>query len=941
MEQVIKITGAKQHNLKNISVEIPKNKLIVVTGPSGSGKSSLAFDTVYAEGRRRYVESLSSYARQFLGMSDKPNVDDITGLSPAISIEQKGAGHNPRSTVGTVTEIYDYLRLLFGRAGTPHCPKCGREVHKYSVDEIVDRIYREYDECPLEILSPLIKAKKGEYRNLFLKLRQQGYLRARVDGDLLWLEEDVQLDKKKKHTIECVIDRLKVKAENKTRLSEAIEMAIKLSNGFVLLLSEGKKELELTEKYICPVCEISLPEIEPRLFSFNNPFGACPDCSGLGSHQHFSEELAVNPDLPLGEGGFIPWKSAKYMIKKAEQLAGLHKGWDISKPFKKLPAGVQDVLLHGSDEVIPMIFSDKNGDWEYNGHYIGLIPWLEKRFNETESDTFREELMNYQVEDMCATCNGARLKPEALAVTLGGYNISQFTEMPVEDLIGVLDGLRLGDREQRIVGLALTEVRKRLTFLNDVGAGYLSLSRRADTLSGGESQRIRLATQIGSQLTGVLYVLDEPTIGLHPRDTNKLLDTLRRIRDIGNTVMVVEHDRDTMLAADHILELGPAAGEHGGEIVANGNSEDIIKGNSSTAVYLKGEANGVFNPSKRRRRPKGKITVTGCAENNLKGIDVNVPLGVFAALSGVSGSGKSTFLYEILYKGLRGKFDKDYREHAGKFSTIKGYESLRNVVLVDQSPIGRTPRSNPATYTGVFSPIREFFAQLPESKLRGYEPGRFSFNVKGGRCEACNGDGVTKVSMLFLPDVYVKCDVCKGQRYNRETLEVRHKELSIADILDLTVDEAVKHFENLPRISNKLKVLQEAGLGYIKLGQPAPTLSGGEAQRVKLATELGKKFRGNTLYLLDEPTTGLYYTDVQKLLKLLHKLVDQGNSVLVIEHNLDVLASADYVIDLGPEGGRRGGNIVCKGTPEEIAGSKGFTGRYLADFLKDMNKGSK
>lgn len=893
---------------------------------------------MYAEGRRRYVESLSSYARQFLGMSDKPNVDDITGLSPAISIEQKGSGHNPRSTVGTVTEIYDYLRLLFGRAGTPHCPKCGREVHKYSVDEIVDRIYREYDGSPIEVLSPLVKAKKGEYRNLFLKLRQQGYLRARVDGDLLWLEEDVLLDKKKKHTIECVVDRLRVKEENEARLSEAIEMALKLSDGFVLFLSEGKKELELTEKYICPACEVSLPEIEPRLFSFNNPFGACPDCSGLGSHQHFSVELAVNTDLPIGEGGFIPWKSTKYMIKKAEQLASRHQGWDLSKPFKLLSNEIQETLLYGSDEVIPMIFSDRNGDWEYNGHYIGLIPWLDKRLNETESETYREELMKYQVEDICETCGGSRLKPEALAVTLGGYNISQFTDMPIEDLVAVLGGLELGDRERKIVGLALTEVRKRLAFLNDVGAGYLSLSRRADTLSGGESQRIRLATQIGSQLTGVLYVLDEPTIGLHPRDTNKLLDTLRKIRDIGNTVMVVEHDRDTMLAADHILELGPEAGELGGEIIANGSAEDIIRGNSSTAVYLKGEANGVFKPASRRRKPKGKITVKGCAANNLQNIDVNVPLGVFAALSGVSGSGKSTFLYEILYKALRGKFDEDYRDHAGKFSSIKGFESLRNVVLVDQSPIGRTPRSNPATYTGVFSPIREFFAQLPEAKLRGYEPGRFSFNVKGGRCEACNGDGVTKVSMLFLPDVYVKCDVCKGQRYNRETLEVRHKELSIADILDLTVDEAVKHFENLPRISNKLKVLQEAGLGYIKLGQPAPTLSGGEAQRVKLATELSKKFRGNTLYLLDEPTTGLYYTDVKKLLKLLHKLVDQGNSVLVIEHNLDVLASADYIIDLGPEGGRRGGQIICEGTPERIAESKGFTGQYLAEFLQDMNK---
>ena len=908
---------------------------MVVTGPSGSGKSSLAFDTIYAEGQRRYVESLSSYARQFLGMSDKPDVDDISGLSPAISIEQKGAGHNPRSTVGTVTEIYDYLRLLFGRAGTPHCPSCGKEVRRYSVDEIVDKIYRDYDGKPIEILSPLIKGKKGEYKNLLLKLRQQGYLKARVDGTVLWLEEDIELDKKKKHTIECVIDRLRVKEENRQRLSEAVEMAMKLSEGFVLLVSEGMDDLELTEKYICPDCEISLPEIEPRLFSFNNPYGACPDCSGLGVHLHFSEELAVNPDYPIGEGGFIPWKSMKYMIQKAELMAARHKNWDLSKPFKDLPEDAKQALLYGTDEVIPMIFSDKNGDWEYNGHYPGLLPWLEKRLGETESDNYREELLRYRSEDICQTCNGARLKPEVLAVTLGGYNIAQLTEMPIEDLIKVLDTMQLGAREQKIVGQALTEVRKRLAFLNNVGAGYLSLSRRADTLSGGESQRIRLATQIGSQLTGVLYVLDEPTIGLHPRDTNRLLDTLKGIRDIGNTVIVVEHDRETMMAADYILELGPEAGENGGNLIASGSAADIISGDTPTALYLRGEADGTYRPKPKRRKAKGKIRVTGCRENNLKNIDIDVPLGVLASLSGVSGSGKSTFLYEILYKGLKGKFDREYRDRAGKFDSITGYESLRNVVLVDQSPIGRTPRSNPATYTGVFTPIREFFAQLPESKLRGYQPGRFSFNVKGGRCESCKGDGELKVSMLFLQDVYVKCDVCKGTRYNRETLEVKYKGLSIADVLELTVDEAVEHFKDIPRIVNKLKVIQEAGLGYIKLGQPAPTLSGGEAQRVKLATELSKKFRGSTLYLLDEPTTGLHYNDVKKLLKLLHKLVDHGSSVLVIEHNLDVLASADHIMDLGPEGGRRGGNLIAKGTPEEIAASDGPTGKYLAIFFND------
>jgi excinuclease ABC subunit A len=933
----IKVVGARQHNLKNISVDLPKNKLVLLTGPSGSGKSSLAFDTIYAEGQRRYVESLSSYARQFLGMQDKPDVDDISGLSPAISIEQKGTSHNPRSTVGTVTEIYDYLRLLFGRAGTPHCPSCGKPVLRYSLDEIVDRIFSEYSGKALEIMSPLVRGKKGEYRNLLLQLRTQGYMRARIDGETYWLEEEVPLDKKKRHSIEAVIDRLRVKDENKSRISEAAEIALRLSDGFIVLHSEESTDLELTEKYICPDCQVSLPEIEPRLFSFNNPFGACPECSGIGVHQHFSPELAVDGALPIAEG-FLPWKSYKYMLQRAEMIANRH-GWDLGKPFDELPDEAKNVLLYGSDEKLLLTFVSKSGENEYMGHYEGLIPWLTRRFDETESENWREEMSRYRVDDICKSCGGRRLKPEALAVKLGGYNIAELSAMPVEDLMPALESLSLSENQKKIVGQAFSEVQKRLSFLADVGAGYLSLDRRADTLSGGESQRIRLATQIGSKLTGVLYVLDEPTIGLHPKDTNRLLETLGAIRELGNTVIVVEHDRDALKAADYVLELGPGAGEQGGNVVIQGEPEAIASSDSLSGAFLRGEVTGIIKANGGRRTPQGWINVTDCRENNLKGIDISVPKGVLASMCGLSGSGKSTFLYEILYKGLRMKLDREYRDMPGKFGKITGTEGLRNVVLVDQSPIGRTPRSNPATYTGVFTPIREFFSKLPESKLRGYMPGRFSFNVKGGRCEACAGDGVLKVSMLFLPDVYVNCDICRGKRYNRETLEVLHKGLSIADVLDLTVDEAVEHFRDIPWIASRLGVIQEAGLGYIKLGQPATTLSGGEAQRVKLATELGKRFRGSSLYLLDEPTTGLHYTDVKKLLLLLHKLVDQGNSVLLIEHNLDVLVSSDYLIDLGPEGGARGGQVVAKGTPEQVSRTKaGYTSSYLRDYFKELKR---
>ena len=912
--------------------------MVVMTGPSGSGKSSLAFDTIYAEGQRRYMESLSSYARQFLGMAEKPLVDEIEGLSPAISIEQKGKSHNPRSTVGTVTEIYDYLRLLFGRIGKPYCPSCGRAVTKYSVDEIVDKIFQGEAESALHILSPLVRGKKGQHKNLFSSLASKGYMRVKVDGTIYRLDEEIELEKNDKHTILCVIDRLRLRQENKARLTEAVEMALRLSGGFVVVASEDSEQ-EFTENYVCPHCETSLPEIEPRLFSFNAPTGACPDCAGLGFHAHFSPQIAVAPERTLAEGAFLPWKNTKYMIERAYMLAG-KKGWNIDKPFCDLPKTVQDALLYGDDTPLELVFTANTFERNYTGRYIGLIPWLEKRYGETESEQFKEELERYRVEDKCSSCDGHRLRKEALSVRLGDYNIADLTAMSVEEHLAVLENLKLGEREQKIVGVAMEEIKKRLQFLVNIGAGYLSLDRRADTLSGGESQRIRLASQLGSGLTGVMYVLDEPTIGLHARDTSKLLATLKTIRDLGNTVIVVEHDKETMEEADYIVEIGPGAGENGGTVTAEGDFDEFLTGKakgSDTGKYLRGEANGVEKP-KSRRKSNRFLTVTGCGENNLKNIDISIPLGTFTCLTGVSGSGKSTFLYEILYKWLRQFFDKDYRSIPGKFKKITGADRLKNIVLIDQSPIGRTPRSNPATYTGVFSSIRELFAELTEAKMRGYTPGRFSFNVKGGRCEACNGDGVTKVSMLFLPDVYVKCDVCGGNRYNRETLEVKFNGHTIADVLDMTVDEASRVFANIPKIASRLATISEAGLGYIKLGQSSTTLSGGEAQRVKLATELAKKFQGPTLYLLDEPTTGLHYSDVKKLLKLLHKLVENGHTVLAIEHNLDVLASSDYIIDLGPEGGKAGGKLVAKGTPEEVAKGKGYTAKFLKKFLEENCK---
>ncbi len=936
ISDLISIRGAREHNLKGVNIDLPRGKLIVVTGPSGSGKSSLAFDTLYAEGQRRYVESLSAYARQFLGVQKKPDVDEISGLSPAISIEQKGTGHNPRSTVGTVTEIYDYFRLLYGRIGIPHCPKCGKPVQRHSIDEILDYILKHEKDLRVEIFAPLVKNKKGEFKNLFSQTREKGYTRARVDGTIYYLEEEISLDKNKRHNIEILVDRLKISNDKRSRLAESVESALKLSDGYVLIKPETHDEYTMTENYSCPDCEIGMPEIEPRLFSFNNPLGACPDCGGLGSHEHFSRELAIDPDRSVLDGAIIPWKTKPHVIEKLKMFAEKHK-WDLTKPYKKLSKEIQDFIWNGSgDEKIPMIFDEKGIARPYMGRYEGVVGWLEEKLKWfADNENVAEEVAQYREEDICKTCGGLRLRQEALNVKVSGYGIGELLEMPVENLVNVIKKFKLTKSEHAIIDQVLNEIIKRLEFLVNVGVGYLSLLRRADTLSGGESQRIRLATQIGSNLSGVLYVLDEPTIGLHSRDTEKLIRSLQSIKNLGNTVVVVEHDRETMQAADELIELGPEAGDKGGEILYSGSYAKVLKSDGKTGKYLRGEASGIVR-KKSRRKPAGWVKVNGAEHHNLKNIDVKIPVGVFTCISGVSGSGKSSFLYDVLYKGMRRILDSDFRERPGKFASIEGTEFFDNIVLVDQSPIGRTPRSNPATYTGVFSLIREFFAALPESKIRGYSAGRFSFNVKGGRCEACGGAGSVKTSMLFLPDIYSDCEICKGTRYNHETLEVTFKNKSIADVLAMTVDEAMEFFADIPKIANKLKIIQDAGLGYISLGQSALTLSGGEAQRVKLSKELSKKFGGRTLYLLDEPTTGLFYTDVKKLLEIVHKIIDNNKSTVVfIEHNLDVLMSADYIIDLGPEGGEAGGELVASGTPEEVMKkSKGYTAKFLKDYSK-------
>ena len=941
------VRGAREHNLKNVSIELPRNSLVVFTGLSGSGKSSLAFDTIFAEGQRRYVESLSAYARQFLGQMDKPDVDFIEGLSPAVSIDQKSTNRNPRSTVGTITEVYDYLRLLFARAGRPHCPKCKKSVSRQTPQQIVDQILTMPATTKFQILAPVVRARKGEFVDLFQELISQGYSRARIDGEVVALSEAPKLKKQEKHTIEVVVDRLNAKAESKTRLTDSIETALRLAQGIVILdfvdSKESTKERTYSEHLACHDCELSFEELEPRSFSFNSPFGACPECSGIGTKLEVDEELIIPDDsISVNDGAIAPWSSgqtSEYFLRLLQALSG-EVSFSLDTPWKKLSVKAKEAILHGSDYEVHVKYKNRYGRVRnYSTGFEGVIPFIHRRHGETDSDYSREKYEGYMRQIPCPTCKGSRLKPEVLAVTLGEKNIAQICELSIADCATFLAGVDLNSREAQIAERVLKEVHARLGFLLDVGLDYLSLERPAATLSGGEAQRIRLATQIGSGLVGVLYVLDEPSIGLHQRDNHRLIETLTRLRDLGNTLIVVEHDEETIRAADWIVDIGPGAGEHGGEIVVSGDYQALIDSKESiTGAYLSGRKS-IPIPSKRRAiDPKRQLVVKGAKENNLKDIEVAIPLSAFVAVTGVSGSGKSTLVNDIVYITLANKLN-GARMVPGRHRSVSGIDLLDKVVHVDQSPIGRTPRSNPATYTGVFDKIRALFAETSEAKVRGYLQGRFSFNVKGGRCENCSGDGTITIEMNFLPDVYVPCEVCHGARYNRETLEVHYKGKTISEVLDMPIELARDFFEAVPTIARFLTTLCEVGLGYVRLGQSAPTLSGGEAQRVKLATELQRRSTGRTIYVLDEPTTGLHFEDVSKLLGVLNRLVDTGNTVVVIEHNLDVIKSADWVIDMGPEGGFRGGRVVAQGTPEEVAMNKdSYTGFYLASMLSTNRK---
>ena len=938
--QYIKIRGANENNLKNIDVDIPRNELVVLTGLSGSGKSSLAFDTIYAEGQRRYMESLSSYARQFLGQMEKPDVESIEGLSPAISIDQKSTNHNPRSTVGTVTEIYDYFRLLYARVGIPHCPKCGREIARQSVDQMVDQIMALPERTKIQLLAPVVRGRKGTHAKLFERAKKSGYVRVRVDGNMYELSEEITLDKNIKHNIEIIVDRLVIKPGIEKRLTDSVENVLELAEGLLVVDVIDGEPLNFSQSFSCPVCEISIDEIEPRSFSFNNPFGACPECFGLGYKMEFSEELMIpDPSLSINQGAIavLGWQSCtdKNSFTRAI-LDALCKEYhfDLDTPFEDYPKEIHDILIYGTGgKEVKVYYKGQRGEGIYPVAFEGLIKNVERRYRETGSQTMKAEYETFMNITPCSACKGQRLKPGALAVTVGDKNISEVTTLSIERLQKFLDELQLTETQQLIGNQILKEIKARIRFLMDVGLDYLTLARATGTLSGGEAQRIRLATQIGSGLVGVAYILDEPSIGLHQRDNDKLLATLKHLRDLGNSLIVVEHDEDTMLEADYIVDIGPGAGEHGGQVVAVGNAQEIMKNpNSVTGAYLSGKIR-IPVPTE-RKKPTGYLKVVGAQENNLKNIDVKFPLGIMTCVTGVSGSGKSSLVNQILYKRLARDLNRA-RTIPGKHKRIEGLEQVDKVINIDQSPIGRTPRSNPATYTGVFDLIRDLFAGTPDAKARGYKKGRFSFNVKGGRCEACAGDGILKIEMHFLPDVYVPCEVCGGKRYNRETLEVRYKGKNIYDVLNMTVEEAVDFFENVPSIRRKMETLRDVGLSYIRLGQPSTELSGGEAQRIKLATELSKRSTGKTVYILDEPTTGLHFADVHKLTEILRRLSGDGNTVIVIEHNLDVIKTADYIIDIGPEGGDRGGTVVASGTPEEIAKNPdSYTGKYIAAVLE-------